>query len=112
MTRSLCDPHARHVVTFRVASRHWPKASGPTDDARQHASSRRGLTRMANDDPIALLKKGIAAWNKWRKENPDICPDLSGADLRRAHLYGANLSGADLSGADLSEAGLSGAGLS
>jgi hypothetical protein len=72
---------------------------------------------MANDDHIALLKKGVDAWNDWRRENPDIHPDfvnanLSGSDLRRAHLYGANLSGADLSGADLSEAGLSGADLS
>jgi len=67
---------------------------------------------MANDDHIALLKKGVAAWNKWHKENPDICPDLGGADLRRAHLYGADLSGADLSGADLSGADLSEAGLS
>jgi hypothetical protein len=67
---------------------------------------------MANDEHGALLKQGVDAWNAWRKENPDIRPDLSGANLsgaalRRAHLYGANLSGADLSGADLSEADLS-----
>jgi hypothetical protein len=24
---------------------------------------------MANDDRIALLKKGVAAWNAWREEN-------------------------------------------
>jgi len=67
---------------------------------------------MANDKHVALLKKGVAAWNEWRRENPDIRPNLSGANLRRAHLYGADLSGADLSRADLSEAGLSGADLS
>ena len=67
---------------------------------------------MANDEHVAILKKGVAAWNEWRRENPDIRPNLSGANLRRAHLYGADLSGADLSRADLSEAGLSGADLS
>jgi hypothetical protein len=36
---------------------------------------------MANDDHIARLKKGVDAWNAWRKENPDIDPDLSAADF-------------------------------
>ena len=36
---------------------------------------------MANDEHVALLKQGVAAWNAWRDENPDIRPDLSGADL-------------------------------
>jgi hypothetical protein len=27
---------------------------------------------MANDDHIAQLKKGVAAWNAWRDENPEI----------------------------------------
>ena len=67
---------------------------------------------MANEEHVAILKKGVAAWNEWRRENPDIRPNLSGANLRRAHLYGADLSRADLSRADLSEAGLSGADLS
>jgi len=67
---------------------------------------------MANEEHVAILKKGVAAWNEWRRENPDIRPNLSGANLRRAHLYGADLSGADLSRADLSEADLSGADLS
>ena len=67
---------------------------------------------MANDEHVALLKKGVAAWNAWRDENPDIRPDLRGADLCGADLSGANLSEADLSGANLSEANLSGANLS
>ena len=33
---------------------------------------------MANDEHVALLKKGVDAWNEWRGENPDIRPDLSG----------------------------------
>jgi pentapeptide repeat protein len=77
---------------------------------------------MANDEHVALLKQGVAAWNAWRDKNPDIRPDLSGADLSKANLSGANLSGADLSFADLyaanlcaaflSKANLSGANLS
>ena len=76
---------------------------------------------MANDDHIAQLKKGVTAWNVWRRENPNICPDLSGANLMqvdlsgaflsRANLSGANLCWADLSSADLRWANLSGANL-
>src|SRR5436190_24209220 len=39
---------------------------------------------MASDEHIAQLKKGVAAWNAWRKENPNIWPDLIGADLSGA----------------------------
>src|SRR5262244_697771 len=61
---------------------------------------------MANDEHVAMLKKGVDAWNEWRRENPDIRPDLSGADLFCANLKGANLSGAHLDGADLRQANL------
>jgi uncharacterized protein YjbI with pentapeptide repeats len=82
---------------------------------------------MANDEQLALLKKGVAAWNAWRDENRATRPDLSrtylrgenldqadlgGADLSGAYLGGANLSGAILNGADLTRADLSGADLS
>jgi hypothetical protein len=59
---------------------------------------------MANDDHIALLKKGADAWNAWRKENSDIRPDLSGANLCGAGLERARLGGANLEGADLRDA--------
>jgi uncharacterized protein YjbI with pentapeptide repeats len=68
---------------------------------------------MANDEHVAILKKGVQAWNAWRGEkNPDFVPDLSaaylrGMDLRGADLSEANLRGADLSGAILTEAHLS-----
>ena len=41
---------------------------------------------MANDEHVALLKKGVAAWNAWRRDNPGIRPDFSGADLRGVNL--------------------------
>ena len=64
---------------------------------------------MANDEHVAILKQGVAAWNAWRDENPDICPDLSEADLRGANLSEANLIpnlGANLRGANLIRAQL------
>jgi hypothetical protein len=62
----------------------------------------------------AISKHDVAIWNKWRQENPDIKPDLSGTDLRRADLKKAALQGvifrdANLRGTDLSNADLSGA---
>jgi len=96
---------------------------------------------MANAEHVAMFNKGAEAWNAWRRENPnirpdlsrigpdvdimersagwrewrespDICPDLSGAYLSEAHLSGAKLSGALLMRADLSGAYLSEAHLS
>jgi uncharacterized protein YjbI with pentapeptide repeats len=91
---------------------------------------------MANDEHVALLKKGVDAFNAWRdkvfivRTFPDLSganlsgaplsgafltrANLSGADLRGAklfqsQLFGADLRGADLSGADLAEANLSNA---
>src|SRR6516164_3576522 len=61
---------------------------------------------MANDEHVALLKQGVKAWNAWRRENPDIRPDLSNADLRGADLSGAILFKANLGSADLVEANL------
>jgi uncharacterized protein YjbI with pentapeptide repeats len=51
---------------------------------------------MANEDHIAQLMRGVAAWNAWREENPDVQPDLSGADLGDEILREANLNGACL----------------
>ena len=61
---------------------------------------------MANPGHIAKLKKGVAAWNKWREENPDIRPNLSQAKLKHAALRGVNLREADLGRANLSDADL------
>jgi uncharacterized protein YjbI with pentapeptide repeats len=47
---------------------------------------------MANLHHLNLLKQHIQMWNQWRKEHPNVIPELS-----RADLSGANLSGADLS---------------
>lgn len=61
---------------------------------------------MANQEQLAILKQGVDAWNKWRKENPNANIDISEAELRRINLRGCDLSGADLSKANLCEADL------
>jgi hypothetical protein len=61
---------------------------------------------MANPEHLAMLMKGVRAWNDWRKANPVIVPDL-----REAELTGANLTGADLIRVRLNDADLSGANL-
>src|SRR5258707_1202509 len=63
---------------------------------------------MANDEHVALLKQGVAAWNAWRDKNPNIRPDLSGADLIEADLGEADLQAAVLIGTDFSAADLTG----
>jgi len=76
---------------------------------------------MANLVDIQLIKQGVEAWNRMRRENSRQRPDLSGiilsgvlceADLHRTKLSGTYLKGANLSGAFLLEADLSGANLS
>ncbi len=77
---------------------------------------------MANPEHLALLKRGVEAWNEWRERHPDVLPELSGAvldgaalggaKLRRARLRQAKLRQAALNKADLREAYLRGAILS
>ncbi len=71
---------------------------------------------MANEEQIAHLKEGVAAWNAWRAAHLEVGPDLSGAPLRGLDLTGAdferaNLKGADLRGKNMGEANLTGANL-
>lgn len=93
--------------------------SGPNDLALKVAAD---IPRAISSKPsaqtpearLALLKSGNTAWNEWRRANPDIIPDLTGADLqgidlrkvdlRNAKLVSTNLNNANLTGADLSGA--------
>jgi hypothetical protein len=72
---------------------------------------------MANKDHLEIIKQSVDLWNKWRRENPEIRPDLAEADVNEMDLSGADLKGAlliktDLASVDLSYAKLSYAQLS
>ncbi|HEU5228162.1 MAG TPA: pentapeptide repeat-containing protein [Ktedonobacteraceae bacterium] len=66
---------------------------------------------MANRQQLSILKQGALPWNEWRKNHPDVQPDLSEGNLAGANLPGANLRGANLGGAELASADLQGANL-
>jgi uncharacterized protein YjbI with pentapeptide repeats len=87
---------------------------------------------MANPEHLAKLNEGVPAWNAWRKQNPELAPDISetdlsempleGIDFSRTNLIKVNLRCRDLRSAklvmatlnlaDLTEADLSGVDLS
>jgi uncharacterized protein YjbI with pentapeptide repeats len=72
---------------------------------------------MGNAEHVSKLKEGVEVWNRWRAENPDVIPDLSGVNtadwarpicanpflssIRTVNLGSANLNDADLTGAHL-----------
>jgi uncharacterized protein YjbI with pentapeptide repeats len=66
---------------------------------------------VANPEHLALFKGRAPDWNRWRQENPEIKPDLSGADLQNEYMPEVNLNDADLQHADLRRANLRGASL-
>lgn len=35
----------------------------------------------ANRQHVALLQRGVIAWNGWRQKNPDFCPELRCVDF-------------------------------
>lgn len=81
---------------------------------------------MANPEHVKILKQGVEVWNRWRRENPDIKPDLKSlnhefvdlnninffeADLKEANLWQSNLEGADLEAAICEKANFGGVNL-
>lgn len=67
----------------------------------------------AGPDPqhLARLGEGVAAWNRWRAENPGLRPVLDGAALEGAALAGYDLHDAQLLDTLLCDADLDGANL-
>lgn len=58
-------------------------------------------TMTHNKRHLAMLKKGVTAWNKWREKNPHVIPQLSGIDIclgKYSGLDGYNLNDANLAG--------------
>ncbi len=61
---------------------------------------------MDKKEVLGMLKKNVDQFNKFRKENPAVVIDLSGADLSGANLVNADLGRANLAGANLQRANL------
>jgi uncharacterized protein YjbI with pentapeptide repeats len=57
---------------------------------------------MAREQHITLLRQGFKVWNIWRQQNPQIIPELKGADLTGLKLFKVDFSGVDFSGVDFS----------
>ena len=66
---------------------------------------------MPNKEHLDRIRRGVTAWNDWRKEHAEITPDLDAANLVRAELAGANLAGASLKRTNFTRAKLIGADL-
>ena len=64
---------------------------------------------MGNKDHLARLKEGVAAWNYWRFENPDLRPDLSSSDLCGSHIPVTDFSHVNFSNSELRNAEMQGA---
>jgi uncharacterized protein YjbI with pentapeptide repeats len=75
-----------------------------TQRSLSNASAR---TRFeGNDQHLAMLGAGVEYWNAWRTDNPDVAPDLRGANLSAASLDNADLSFAKLDAALLAGAAM------
>lgn len=64
---------------------------------------------MANHEHIKIIHEGVEAWNRWRRRNPEVLPDLQDALLKGRNLRDADFIKADLSSANLSSSDLSAA---
>lgn len=62
---------------------------------------------MAETAHLQILMQGVDRWNKWRKDYPDIQPELSNADLSNLDLSHGSFQNANLSGAQLQNVNLS-----
>jgi hypothetical protein len=66
---------------------------------------------MPNEEHLKIIRRDVATWNQWRRDNPHLTPDLSRADLSKLDLRGMNLDRALLSRATLRKANLHNASL-
>src|SRR5262249_46060131 len=63
---------------------------------------------MANDKQLTQLRQSVHGWNEWREKNPEVEPNLRGADLSEADLAGVNFIEARLVETNLTNANLTG----
>jgi len=96
------------IATIRVIFTKKPVPMESTNaHMTSHIISNANLDRMvANPEHLVKWKEGTHAWNTWRNLNPDIRPNLRGADLTDSKMAGADLKDVDLTGATLIRADL------
>lgn len=66
---------------------------------------------MVNRKHLKILKEGVDVWNNWRSNNPEIEPDLKGANLQNLDLANINLSKTDIRSVNFIKTNLQGANL-
>ncbi len=59
---------------------------------------------MADKAHADKLKEGEKAWNAWRRDKPDVVPDLSGCDFRGMGLSGFDFSDTDFGDTNVTDA--------
>jgi hypothetical protein len=107
--------HAIPLAGVRVTMERTKSGKTPSERANPlkwvyHRRGGRDIKLPAlNPEHLAILRQGVANWNNWRAQYPDIEPHLIGADLHGLKLTGidfsdAFLNDADLCGADLRDA--------
>ena len=65
---------------------------------------------MGKIEHLDILDLGVEIWNKWRKDNPDLRPDLSDSDLSNMELPCIDLSYSNLTRVNFSHTNLDGDG--
>jgi hypothetical protein len=66
---------------------------------------------VANEEHLKILEQGVEVWNRWRRENPEIIPDLANGDFRNRDFSGANFCDANFHETDLVYTNFTGANL-
>ena len=61
---------------------------------------------MANEEHLKILEQGIDVWNEWRRNNPQITPDLSNSNLEKFDLESADFSSTNLSRVEICNSNL------
>jgi len=66
---------------------------------------------IRSDGALPILNQGVAEWNRWREEHPDVKLILEELNLSKMNLAGVNFKDADLNDANLTRTNLSGGNL-
>ncbi len=69
------------------------------------------MLAMENSAYYEILTNNVKRWNSFVRDNPDVIPDFTGADLSDSDLRGAVLRNSNFENADMRGAALSGADL-